>query len=286
MIRRTAIGCTVGHDYSFFLPIVAYAWRDRIGYEPSFFLVGTREEWEAHKYAHRPLSALMQGGFHVEFVDHIEGVEDATISQCVRQHAAAHDFPADDLLICSDADLIPIRREFYYTHDADRFQVGLYYSNGYQGEVNHFPSCHMSMRVRDWREVMGLDVGLAEAMKRNFAEYGLAEAMAAKRADPAKAWGRPWFADELIASKKIVESGKSLQMIEREGHPPCDRLDRAYWPEKYDAASLTDCHSLRPGWSDPKWPRLRPLLEQILPERMGFFDAYRAHFRELMGVGK
>ena len=288
MNRRVAIGCTVGHDYSAFLPFVATLWRDRIGYEPTFFLVGSEIEWSAHRYAYIPYSYLIKEGFDIRFVEHIEGIEDGTIAQCVRQHAAASDYPLDDLLICSDADLLPIRREFYYTHDPDKHAIGLYYSNGYDSEKDwHWPSCHYSMRVSTWREVMGLDVPLAEAMRLNFSDYGLVAKMEAKRLDPAKYWGHVWFTDEFVASKKIKASRYyigSIHFIEREGHPPCDRLDRACWPATYDIAGLTDCHSIRPIWNDDNWPRFRPLLQQLMPERIAWADEYRTLFRNAMGV--
>lgn len=286
MRRFVAIGSTKGHDYSAFLPIVGLFWRHRIEYEPMFFLVGDHAEWDASpaRVAVRALDSL---GMGITWVSHIEGVEDATISQCVRQHAAASsDFNPEDLLICSDADLVPLREEFYYTHDVQKYDIGLYYSNGYRDEVNHFPSCHYSMRVSTWREVMRLDVGLDAAMRRNFKDYGLAAKMDAKKADPAKNWGHVWFTDELVASKRIVESGKTLQKIERDGWPPNDRLDRAYWPERYDIASYTDCHSIRPIWSDPNWPRFRPIIEQGLPSWLEWADRYRHDFRQAMGVGR
>lgn len=291
MTKRVAIGCTVGHDYSAFLPFVGLLWRDRIGYEPTFFLVGTYEEWNGHKYAYIPLLTLKSFKFHVEFVDHIPGAEDATVAQCVRQHAAAHPYPEDDLLICSDADLLPIRRDFYHTHDPDAHAIGLYYSNGYPGEESwHWPSCHYSMRVRTWREVIGLDaVGMQAALSRNFAEYGLEAKMAAKKADPAKNWGHVWFTDEFIASKKIKESRHfphSVHFITRDGHPPADRLDRCAWPTDYDARNYTDCHSIRPIWSDDNWPRFRPLVEKLMPERLTWADQYRQCFREAMGVAR
>lgn len=284
MKRLVAIGSTKGHDYSAFLPIVGAYWRDRIGYQPEFFLIGIPDEWEQGHTA-VVLDALEMLGLNFTYVSHIQDVEDATISQCVRQHAAAHPFFAPtDLLICSDADLVPLRKDFYYQHETEKYEIGLYYSNGYPGEKDHYPSCHMSMSVANWRQVMRLDLPLDAALKRNFSDYGLAQKMDAKKADPAKNWGHVWFADELIASKRIVESGKSLQMIPREGHPPVDRLDRACWPNQYDARTLTDCHSIRPIWSAPNWPRFRPLIEQTVPAILSWADQYILEFRKAMGV--
>lgn len=284
MRRLVAIGSTKGHDYSAFLPIVGLYWRDRIGYQPEFFLVGNAEEWDQGHTA-VVLDALEHHGLNYHFVNHIQGVEDATIAQCVRQHAAAYAFPEEDLLICSDADLVPLKKEFYYQHDPEKFEIGLYYANGYKDEVNHYPSCHMSQRVKTWREVMGYHQEPMEiAMARSFLTYGLADKMKAKQENPQKSWGHVWFADELIASQRIVDSGKSRQLINREGHPPVDRLDRACWPNQYDANQLTDCHSIRPIWSVPNWPRFRPIIEQTMPQLLGWADEFILKFRKAMGV--
>ena len=290
MIRRVVVSSTTGHDYCAFLPFVGLFWR-RIGYEPVFFLVGTHDEWWQDKRTNVVMSALVRQELPYVFVDHIEGAEDATISQCIRQHAAAHDYfkgKDDDLLICSDADLIPFRREFYQSHDPSQYAIGLYYANAYEGETRpHWPACHYSMLVKTWREVMWLnDKPMMEALKRTFFDYGLAEKMAAKKRDPAREWGHVWYTDELMTSQRIAESkyANSLALINREGRPPQDRLDRACWPVEYDINKYTDCHSVRPIWSKSNWPKFRPILAQAFnAATMAWADEYREAFRDAMG---
>lgn len=292
MKRIVAIGSTRGHDYSFFLSIVGLFWRHRIGYEPDFFLVGTAQEWEQGHTA-VVLDSLEYHGFNFTFIPHIENAEDSTISQSVRQHASAHEmYGPDDLIICSDADLIPFKREFYYTHNVDRYPIGLYYSNAHPGqEMWHWPACHYSMRVKTWREVMKLSDSIVGSLIKTFAEYGLAEKLKAKAVDPAKAWEPCWYTDQLTTSKNIVNSqyfSGQIQFIPREGRPPIDRLDRAF-PEvwnKYDINQFTDCHSLRPGWSDGNWERFRPMIEQAFPDSLKWADSYREAFIKVMGCRK
>lgn len=287
MTRRAVIGSTVDHDYSFLAPIAALCWRDRIGFEPSLFLVGTEGEWHEHKYGRVVMGAVSRHSIHHVFVPKMEGIEDKTISQCCRQYAACHPFAADDYLMPSDADLLPIKKDFYLQHNTKTHPIALFYWNAYSGEEEfHWPSCHTPMNAGTWREVMGLELGkMRECMERNFAEYGYAEKHAAWKADPQK-WWPVWFTDEMIVSKKIKESQYYSQVlkISRNGQPPHDRLDRSSWPFFADPGRYTDCHSLRPGWSAPNWPRLAPFLKSVLPGHAQWLEEYRRDFRDAIGV--
>jgi len=300
MTKRAIIGSTLDHDYSFLSVIAALCWRERIGYEPSLFLVGTEEDWRSHRYGSVVLKAADDRSIHKVFVDRIQGVEDKTVAQCCRQYAACHDFADSDYLMPSDADLLPIRKEFYHQHDPEKHPIALFYANAYIGEEEtHWPSCHTPMLAGTWREVMGLEIGrMSECMRRNFEEYGLPDKMKAWEAEcaAAKAANRPadskffwpvWFTDELVVSKKIKQSqyypSRVLKIV-RDGHPPKDRLDRSSWPFFCDVNRYADSHSLRPGWSAPNWPRLAPFLKKLLPAHATWLDWYRVEFREAIGV--
>ena len=86
------------------------------------------------------------------------------------------------------------------------------------------------------------------------------------------------------SSGRIFGSGLSIKRVNREGRPPVDRLDRAYWPEHIDISRFTDCHTIRPLWTEANWKRFRPVVEQVIPESLEWADDYIARFREAMGV--
>ena len=282
--QYVAMGCSTVHDYSFLLPISCLAWRERIGFEPVVFLVGDEDEWSQDDRGKMPcLIALLGHPFRVEFVPHMEGVEDATISQSVRLHAAAlRDLEPDALLTPCDADLIPLRRSFYM--DNFREPITSLYANGYPGEdATHLPTCHIQARVKTWRAFMGLNgQGIPAALKASFEAAGLAAKMEQRKADPKKNWGWVWFLDEHHLSNRILSSGLAVHRVNREGHPPVDRLDRSCWPETYDPSQYTDGHSIRPGWTPANWPRLRPLLAWALPHHLPWLDAYQKEFHRSM----
>lgn len=281
--RYAVLGTTQDHNYGFFSPMVCLAWR-RVGYEPVVFFVGDFSK-EIGKLALEYTALLDVEMCHINSMD---DVEDATLAQSVRLHAAASPmFNDDDILIPCDADLIPIRKEFYYKHDITNYDIASYYSNGYPGEDNHFPSNHISMTAEKWREVMEIETkDIWEAMRKTFMAYNLGEKIENKRNDQHKNWGHVWFIDEHSVSGQIVKSRfypDRFQRITRDGHPPKDRLDRACWPNDYDIQQYTDCHSLRPGWATSNWIRLRPMYAALFHKDMEWIDQYRQKYLDAMG---
>ena len=104
----------------------------------------------------------------------------------------------------------------------------------------------------------------------------------ARAADP-KQWEDEWYFMQRYSSQRIFASGLQIKRVNREGRPPLDRLDRAYWPEHFDIRNYTDCHSIRPIWSERNYPKFRPVLEQAAPEWLAWSDDYIARFRNAMG---
>jgi hypothetical protein len=69
------------------------------------------------------------------------------------------------------------------------------------------------------------------------------------------------------------------KMIEREGHPPKDRLDRSNWPAQYDVANYTDAHILKATHEPANWDRTRPIIEKLTPQHLARIDNYVEDFR-------
>lgn len=293
MKRYVAIGTTTGHDYSFFVPIICEIWR-KIGYTPLVYLVNFGDStsgtiYPEPKHAGVVIDALNERSVVFQFmIDPVDGIQDATLAQSIRLHAAADErFGKDDLVIPSDADIIPIRKSFYYQHDTEKYKIASYYSNGYIEPGEHFPSCHISATAETWREFMEYTSSdPRQCMIETLLKYDVHKKVAAKKADPAKNWLDEWFMDEHSVTAQILKSRfypQSFQHIERDGHPPKDRIDRSCWPAVIDASKYSDCHSLRPGWATSNWTRLRPLFEQIIPEHLQWIDPYREKFLKAMG---
>jgi hypothetical protein len=69
------------------------------------------------------------------------------------------------------------------------------------------------------------------------------------------------------------------QMIERAGAPPFTRIDRSGWPDHVDSIEgIVDSHVLRPADQPENWPRIRRLIELLIPDQLDFCDEYRERY--------
>lgn len=268
METRAVVSSSAWRDYSFSLPIACLLWREVVGYEPLVLLVEDEAFWMSQpKRASVSLDSLREFKFDVRFIGHMDDkYEHATIAQSARQHSACYDIPGDTWLLLSDADLWPLKRDFYHQHGEK--PIALYYANG--DHYQSFPTCHQTMQVNTWREVMQLnpDLGINGALCLNFT--GL----------PTDGF-RKWMWDQAFSSSQIIKSRwweAGVQKIERRGHPPVDRLDRSCWPETYDMANYTDAHIFKAPDQPENWPRLLDALKRVLPSRAAWADDYRTRF--------
>lgn len=288
-----AIGCSTSEDYAFLLPLTALLWRDVVGYEPHVMLVGSSDEWW-HANRRSALVAEMLRGCRLpfEFIGRAEGYPDHTTAQNCRQHAAASDF-FDDVtwIVPADADLWPLKREFYHQHEGTLHKAVCYYSNG-----DHFrdkqevlaraaeglgsqtiPTCHVAMRARDWRAIYGLKRGdIAGSIKQSL------DAWLPSRTGREASMSL-WMSDQQLMTEALCQQvwfpGMAL-MVERPGHPPIDRLDRSHapWPRTFDAERWTDAHVHRQPWTDEHWADLSQIVAALLPQYVALASAYREEY--------
>jgi hypothetical protein len=168
--------------------------------------------------------------------------------------------------------LWPLRREFYNQQDwSKRFH--LFYANAYNYEYHC--TCHLGATKRVWQEV----TKLPEADKIGPNLQVILDKHLTRQHDSWQAWNL----DEIYFTSLLKAwSGypKECHMIERGGAPPSDRIDRSNWPSTVDTSGKTDAHIVRPGYTEENWPRLRPLIAQLLPQHLAWADEYVAQFRK------
>lgn len=302
MTTVVVMGCTVEPDYSFPLPLASLLWRDVIGYPVRLFLVGTSDQWE-HE-APECLAALRHHGLWHLFVPQIEGYSAVAVAKHVRQHAAClSDFGADEWIMPSDADLFPIRRDYFHQHEGRPERAVLYFSNGDEfksadaavtGIAEHrrfptLPMCHTTMRAREWRDVWQFHADdLIGSMRHTFERCGVGAPIPAPIDETPDGWA--WWLDSdqrvstALLSAQAWFSPRGVRMLWRSkvGGPPDDRLDRANlskWPQVVSAAGLADqwvdAHIPRAPHLEENWALLRPIVEALMPQHAAWVRGYQ-----------
>jgi hypothetical protein len=220
--RKVLLSATTG-QYAHFLPLVCHAWQ-RMGYSPVVQLVGGQGEWDVQR-----LKRIRLAGAEIFFIPRIEGINDSTVAQVSRLYGWQLRYPDDTYMLTADADMLPLGRDWF--NQGDGSAVQLYYANAYQRR--YFPLCYIGATVEVWRDIMG-SLTMAEQM---VGDLGL----------EAENWTQ-WNYDEQLCGRKVnlwPGHPDRCQMIDRQGAPPNDRIDRSCW--KYNGiAGMVDAHMLRP----------------------------------------
>jgi hypothetical protein len=194
----------------------------------------------------------------------------------------------------TDADIFPMKREFYHQHGGSGRLVS-YYSNGNnfiskenvlaiaerRGEYQDLPTCHLAMQAKTWRDLFA-NAGMKprDSMKRMLDAWLLPRQEAKT---PSEASWQAWMSDQRIATEKLCRASwfpDEAAFIQREGQPPIDRLDRAH-PSDWDPMNVnrwTDCHTIRPIDQSPNWEKVRPIFANLLPDHIERIDRFREAF--------
>lgn len=274
------IGANEIPDYQFLAPLTALLWKERIGFAPIIFKVG---DWLAPSLGN---IATRKGRVAIEAMEHhkipymhvepMEGLETGRTAQQCRELVGCLGLDPERWAMPADADLWPIRQQFYQQHQDKPGKIVSYYANG-----DHFqtlPTCHVTMQIYRWRELYGVKGGddITAACKRNFDEWL-----------PKRRWQiwdvnfAKWMADQAIVSEKVMAQPDGYVKIERYGHPPVDRIDRNIWPAGYDIAPYVDAHMPRKPDED-NWPKVIELFSKLLPEHADWANQYRKDYVEVM----
>ena len=281
MTTRIVIGASTWRDYNFLAPLTGFCWRELIGYEPFFLLAG---DWSSPepKRVQVVKSALKAQSFEWVELGIMRGHSEAALAQNSRQHAAALPFTDETWLVPSDADLWPIRREFYQRHEqvGPEIRAVCYYANGDHGQS--YPTCHTALRAATWRELYGIapNGDVVGHTNRSLMDWlgKSPQYLGAKDRNMAYWCSDQWMATEKIRSAPWYPQG--VVEIPRLGHPPADRLDRSAWPkDSYVASGYVDAHMPKAPDGDTGWPKVRGLLEKLLPKHVAWAEEYRGRYR-------
>lgn len=306
-----AIGCSTDSEYCFPLIFSALLWREHIGHLPLLFLVGTEDEWRSNKRLAVALAALDEHQVSRIWLGRLRGYPDATLAQNSRQHAAAvfdgrYQISSDAWLVPADADIWPLRREFYQAHVDGKHLTCVYFWNGDHwtskasvlGKVTAgqrfqtIPTCHVAMRAKTWRDVYGLTPGesITEAVERTlgrwferFPRNDFNVWMSDQDIMTHHLCSQPWFPTGRPPEDGNAHVNGEVLFVGRSGHPPRDRLDRAHprdWERPFAPTQWTDAHVHKTPASLEHWAQLLPIIEFVLPKYTSWARKYHQDYLE------
>ena len=274
--KKVILACTSDKNYLFYLPIVTLQWQKYVGFKPIVYLVGEIGEWLVDPVRLFVVKETRKLGAEINFISRVDGYRDSTVAQLSRLYAACSTKYLDSYFLTSDADMLPMSREWFNRRQEGKTLDIKCPSCG----VNKYPVCYVGASCTLWREIMGLKLDT---------EVSVRDQIETRLKTDLKAGGdafTEWCYDEELLSKKIREwNGHpgSCQIVIRKGCPPRDRIDRSCWPESIDdVTKYVDCHSLRPGYTDENWNKVRRLLVLKLSARdLQSVERYRQNFVRL-----
>lgn len=250
--------------YSFYLPLVVWAWR-KFGWEPIVFFAGDEIEgsiWLGLKY--------VQGEIGLHRVEIQFPYESNTIAQVSRLYAACLYGHKEDYLMTSDIDMLPLSD--YWQFDPEKITTWGHDLTNFQ----HMPICYIGMKRPMWEEVMNLKSRRYNDMiKRDLDSIPNAQSSNLEKR---------WVVDQDLITAKINAIGFPKENVSRgsgsNGYP-IGRVDRSAWTLNHDV--FIDAHLLRDIWKNPDHlGKTMLLLNKIWPEEsFEWFIKYTNEFAKL-----
>ena len=248
--------------YAFYMPIVCLLWK-RMGYSPIALLLGSRDEWSGSATKHILSNVELQAD-RVVFVNRVLGLRDSTTIQIARLFTAALNLDADDYILTSDVDMLPLNKPWFNQQDHGKpFNIwGADAYVGPNGRHYRFPICYLGAAVARWRELMGIRANLDTSL----------DGLDRHRDD--------WNYDEALFFERLSQSPmyRNCQFINRNWLNSITprRIDRVAWNWR-GQTDLIDVHCPRPG--NRAWGSLEPVLKQYCGrDDFAYINAYRRMF--------
>ena len=197
-MRTVVLSCDKNPDYVFYVPIVCWAW-NKLG-------------WKTHTITNVPTL----------YPNKVTAFQCARLYQCT-----SDDLKDDDMLMTSDADMIPLSD--YWNPDPDIITT---YGHDLT-DFKHIPICYIAMTKLNWKKVMDIkELPMNHYLDRDLFLYNTDE----------------WTKDqEIITDKLNKHEFKNIQRgVDKSTGYPIGRVDRSTGCKIVNP--LIDFHAPRHGW--------------------------------------
>lgn len=256
--------------YEFMAPLAAICWRALTEFEPICLLTQTREHWDLPS-GRVVTDMLNRLGVQKHYIGMIsEPYRTSVQAQASRQHAAAYkNFQPEDYIMTMDVDALPINGDWFSNID---WSKSCHIRNASAWQHRWYTTFGFGATVAAWREFMGYEpTGNIGAILQKNLDLDLT---------PGRDTMAEWFFDEFLWCSRLKMSRffpNDCDFIERNVN--VDRLDRGSWPDSIENVDrYIDAHVLRPAHTNENWPRIKALLEKLVPGRMEDICQYRMRY--------
>lgn len=220
-LNRVILATDANPDYIEFWPVVAKAWKEIIGIQPTLALI-----------ANDDVQVDESLGDVIRFQP-IEGIPTSFQAQVIRLFLPSL-YP-DDVCILSDIDMIPLSKSYYHDSVAqcpeDSFVV--YRDQACPEELLSYPMCYLAARGSTFAEIFDLHtIDDIRSKIECFHAYGLG-----------------WCSDELLLHKYLHNWSAFETRCIKLGHGVQNRLDRSNWKIRRNfllSGYYIDAHCPRP----------------------------------------
>jgi hypothetical protein len=259
--------------YGFYAPITALSWI-RLGFTPIIIATNSTNNYIIDKL--RELNCIVYISHEVNYFDtninkhiNMNSINNAQISRLFAS-TLLHN---DTYLLTSDIDMIPLMAKYYYSYD-EKYQINIYNSDQDFLNKEEILICYIGAKVKIWKELMNIrnDDNIEDSMIKSLIDNNIT---------------LTWSTDQKLIYNNIVNNWMPLygnNTVEWANKQKW-RLNRGKTWRKYDVEH-TDCHCLRPAYTDENWNKLyNDLLVYIFSDdKLQWITNYKNEFCEKMNV--
>lgn len=277
-----------GFDYAFYLPLTVTAW-NRIGFQSIVLIIGRENEWKDHPALSYVLDSLKDLKASIIFMD-ADVKHRMMISQTARIFAAnLKDYPGRDAdyIITSDADLWPLRRDYYLPRENHSL---LLLHSDCCGDFNHsnrsyrmIPMGYIGANAAIWRKIFGSTsiIKDSEDILKYFSNF-----FGEKVYRGADFGTGEWYYDQKLISILVEEWMKkefNQNVTYEVSYDLNGRIDRSSWnPEEIKESQFEryfDAHLPLDGFLPENWSKILPLIQLMYgSNHTSWFDVYVKKF--------
>jgi len=261
-------------EYNFLVPFAVAAWK-RIGWSTVIIVVGTQHEIDFFVSSFEDVVKVIDRNSSFVFVESSQA-QKVTVSQIARLFATTATWIApEDVILTTDVDLLPIRRDTYEMIVLSKTMTilnadccGGFEHGGTQ--ILMQPMSNIIGTKRDWLLMMNI----SERPQLSVAyidDWLLSQGMdRIPRTQSVKGENKQWYLDQRVLSIRLALTHVNITKVTR--NTADDRMDRLFpdtWPSKLGVQEMKkklDMHAWLPAFTGQGWAEMSYFMTLMFSE--------------------